>query len=592
MARTIFLLHHTPTYDDLLSFMPKKHNKYPSIKPASTVHPSLESSTTKRQYGSASRSASNSQSVNDLIHHLRRTQVTSPNDGPSNTSRTVTQRTLHPSLRNILNVPETPPPRPRSNVRPVGGRFFRRTPGPPPPSSWLQTQAPANNTSDERQGVSVGYDQVLYRLERLPGVKFPPKDSLQHAVMKSMAINLAWHLEYDNEFLMEIPSRLKLLLLSYVATHMSRSNITVAGNTLNFLFAPPEASVAEVGYVTRLDLSSAVGNWISMKALSKQLLLPRKENSAPIIKSEETVPASWDDSEDSIEDDEIETHSLSSPQLPLFKSPSQVLRFPNLRYLSLAHPKRTAASWGSLLNLLSHISTLTHLSLAHWPVPTLTPNLINERITHPTMRSVSFAAGGTDTYSADENNWVEAVNILRRLSRATYCLKWLDLEGCGEWFGALSWDGRTLHDDEPFQTLSSAWNGSWRDIEWIGLGPGWIPSQKVDVDDMSSSFVPLAASRHSPASQRQPGQGRNPDDDLTSVLTEQDLREAAIAREKQRRVNEWKAYEETLRKARRVEKHIHRVRREGGGKWIHFSFGGEGVDERKVLEKVLAKIDS
>jgi hypothetical protein len=410
--------------------------------------------------------------------------------------------------------------------------------------------------------------------------------------MKSMAINWEWHLEYDNEFLMEIPSRLKLLLLSYIATHMSRSDVTSPANTLNFLFAPPEISANEVGYVTRLDLSGAVGNWISMKVLSKQLLLPRKENSAPIVKSEDSVPASWDDSEDSIDVDEAEERSLSSPLSPLLKSPFQVFRFPNLRYLSLAHPKRTAASWGSLLNLLSHISTITHLSLAHWPVPTLTPNLINERVTHPTMRSVSFAAGGTDAYSADENNWVEAVNILRRLSRATYCLKWLDLEGCGEWFGALSWDGRTLHDDEPFQTLSSAWNGSWRDIEWIGLGPGWIPSQKVDMEDFTPSFIPLAASRHAPASQRQPGQARLSDDDLTSVLTEHDLRDAAIAREKQRRVNEWKAYEETLRKARRVEKHIRLVRREGGGKWIHFSFGGEVVQERKVPEGVLDKLDS
>ncbi|RAO65149.1 uncharacterized protein BHQ10_001161 [Talaromyces amestolkiae] len=572
--------------------MPKKHNKYPSIKPASTVHPSLESSTTKRQYGGASRSTADNQSVNDLIQHLRRTQVTSPNDGPSNTSRTVTQRSLHPSLRNILDVPETPPPRPRSNVRPVGGRFFRRTPGPPPPSSWLQTQAPSHESADRNQGVSLGHDLVLYRLERLPGVQFPPKDSLQHAVMKSMAINWAWHLEYDNEFLMEVPSRLKLLILSYIATHASRFDSVSPTHTLDFLFASPEASAAEVGYVTRLDLSGAIGNWISMKALSKQLLLTRKETNDPVTKSETIVPASWDDSEGSIDDDELEAHSLSSPQSPLFKSPTEVLRFPNLRYLSFAHPRRTAVSWGSLLNLLSHMSTLTHLSLAHWPVPTLTPNLINERITHPTMRSVSFAAGGTDTYSADENNWVEAVNILRRLSRATYCLKWLDLEGCGEWFEALSWDGRTLHDDEPFQTLSSAWNGSWRDVEWIGLGPGWIPSQKVDMDDLGPSFIPLAASRHSPASQRQPGQARNPDDDLTSVLTEQDLREAAIAREQQRRVNERKAYEETLRKARRVEKHIHRVRREGGGKWIHFSFGGEGVEEQIVLEKVLAKIDS
>lgn len=328
-----------------------------------------------------------------------------------------------------------------------------------------------------------------------------------------------------------------------------------------------------------------------MKLLSKQLLGSSKKDKAPIPKEQEDIPASWDDAETTI-DTADEPTPLSSPVPPLFQSPSHVLRFPNLKYLSLAHPNRAAANWGSLVNLLSHLSTITHLSLAHWPTPTLMPNSINARVQHPTIKSLSFAAGGTDIYSADENNWVEAVNILRRLSRATYCLKWLDLEGCGEWFGALSWDGYTLQDDKPFRTLST-WNGSWRDIEWIGLGPGWIPSNDTDIDGSFESHTPLVASRHSPTSQRRAAYAGNPDgDDLSSVLTEQDLREAEIARRRQRRINEWKAYEDTLRRARQVEKHIHRARREAGGKWIHFSYGGEGVEERKILQKVMSNLDS
>jgi hypothetical protein len=429
---------------------------------------------------------------------------------------------------------------------------------------------------------------VLYRLERLPGAKFPPKDSLQHVLLKSMATNWTWHLDYDNVFLGEIPNRLKLLLLSYIAIYSRDANTVSRTNDLDLLFGAPvpegdSATEVEVGYVTRLDLSAAIGKWMSMKLLSRQLLVSSKKEKASIPKPQEAVPESWDDAETAVD----------APTAPLFQSPSHILRFPNLRYLSLAHPERTAANWGSLVNMLSHISTITHLSLAHWPTPTLTPNSINARVEHPTIRSLTFAAGGTDTYSADENNWVEAVNILRRLSRATYCLKWLDLEGCGEWFNALSWDGRILHDEQPFRTLSSSWNGSWRDIEWIGLGPGWIPSKNIDINDSAESYTPLIASIHAPISQRRAGPHvGNPDDDLSSVLTEQDLREAEMARERQRRINEWKAYEDTLRRARQVERHIHRVRREGGGKWIRFSFGGEGVEERKILETAMSKVDS
>ncbi|OKL63573.1 hypothetical protein UA08_01266 [Talaromyces atroroseus] len=562
--------------------MPKKHNKYPSVKPASTVHPSLESSSSSRQHGSR---ASASQSVNDLIQHLRRTQVpTSTNDGPSNPHQPLTLRTLHPSLRNILDVPETPPPRPRPNARPVGGRLLRRIPGPPPPSSWLQS----NRTSTtDRETVSVGRDQVLYRLERLPGINFPPKHSLQHVLLKSMATSWPWHLDYDNVFLVEIPNRLKLLLLSYIAIYSPDAVSASRTNDLDLLFGAPapegdSVTEAETSHVTRLDLSAAIGKWTSIKLLSRHLLVSSKKEKVPITKTQETVPESWDDVEPAVD----------SPTPPLFQSPSHILRFPNLRYLSLAHPERTAANWGSLVNLLSHISTITHLSLAHWPIPTLTPNSINARVEHPSIKSLTFAAGGTDTYSADENNWVEVVNILRKLSRATYCLKWLDLEGCGQWFDALSWDGRTLQDDEPFRTLEASWNGPWRDIEWIGLGPGWIPAKYAGSNDLSESHTPLVASIHSHSSQRRvPASFGNPDDDLSSVLTAQDLREAEMARQKQRHINEWKAYEDTLRRARQVERHVHRVRREAGGKWIHFSFGGEGAEEREILETVMSKLD-
>ncbi|KAH8690145.1 tafazzin [Talaromyces proteolyticus] len=563
------------------------YTPYASIKPTNTAHPSLQSSSNAR-HGPSGSSPSGGRSVNDLIHHLRRTQVSPTGEGSSSPSRSTTPRTLHPSIRNILDVPETPPPRPRTNVRQLGGRF-RRTPGPPPPSSWLNNNQPHNSTIDRRGGVSVGYDQVLYRLERLPGVVFPPKDSLQHVVLKSMATHWMWHLDYDGEFLLELPERMKILLLSYIGIYSRDVHPKFRAHGLSNLFAIPEDGVYNVKDITRLDLGAALGTWTSLKSLFNQLLTPSPVKDNTDNQKEEVIPASWDEAVDA----EADIDPLVVPSPLSVKSLSHVLRFPNLKYLSLAHPDPASSNWGSLLNLLSHIPALTHLSLAQWPVPTLTPNSIHTRVRHPTIRSLTFAAGGTDTYTAEENSWVEAVSILRRLSRATYCLKWLDLEGCGEWLGALCWDGHVSDGDEPYHAPWPEWNGSWRDIEWVGLGPGWIPSSQgiENNDELQNPIVPLAASIHANTNHQQNPRPAADPDDLTSVLTEQELREAEMARERQRRVNEWKAYEDVLRKARKVEKHVHRIRRDGAGKWIHFSFGGEGREERRIIERVLEDID-
>ncbi|CRG83457.1 hypothetical protein PISL3812_00808 [Talaromyces islandicus] len=562
--------------------MPKKYNKYASIKPANTVHPSLQGPSTGRQHGSSS--ASGDRSVNDLIHHLRRTQVTSPGESSANLTGTAPPRTLHPTLRNIFAVPETPPPRPRNNAR----ARFRRTPGPPPPSSWLENTTLDDTRTRKREGVSIGDSQVIHRLERLPGVTFPPKNSLQHTLLKSMATNWMWHVDYDGEFLLELPDRIKILLLSYIGIYSRDVHQNFRANGLYNLFAiSDQDNISTVKDVTRLDLGSAVGSWISVKALSNQLLVPAPARNVADTQQERAIPVSWDEASDVEQDFD----PVLLPTSPLSKSTPHILRFSNLRYLSLAHPVPVNASWGSLLNMLSHLSTLTHLSLAHWPIPTLTPNSINTRVRHPIIPSLTFAAGGTDTYTADEDNWVEAAGILRKLCRTTYCLKWLDLEGCGEWLGTLIWDGRTTDGEQPYVSPWPEWNGSWRDIEWIGLGPGWLPSSKHISDDDFPSDLPLESSNlaHFPPGFRFRSEP-NPDD-LTSVLTEDDIRQAKLAVEKQRRINEWRAYENELRKARKVEKHVHAIRRERGGKWIHFSFGGESDEERKFLEKALENID-
>ncbi|KAL1964446.1 hypothetical protein VTN77DRAFT_7004 [Rasamsonia byssochlamydoides] len=564
--------------------MPKKHNKYPSVKPVNPVHPSLLSSSNDRHRHGGSSSGS-SRSVNDLIQHLRRTQVSKPAAGEGSVNSSgVVPRTVHPSIRNILELPETPPPRPRPNAHSAIGRRVRRTPGPPPPSSWLE-----GSSSDSQRGrtepevIAVGSGQALYRLERLPGVTFPSKRSLQHTVLMSMALNWTWHLEYDGTFLAELPNRMKMLLLSYIALYSRDLPLRTRMQGLHPLFLKQSDSetVAEPE-ITRLDLSGAIGRWINLKQLNSQLII--SQHDAPgACKPEEAVPSLWD----------AESDSEDHPTPPLLKSPTQTLRFENLKFLSLAHPDPASASWSSLLNLLSHISTLTHLSLAYWPVPTLKPSSINARLRHPNHKSSSFSYGGTDTYSASEGNWAEASGVLRKLSRATYCLKWLDLEGCGEWFGALSWNGIGA-DGEVYSSPGPEWTGSWRDIEWVGLGPGWLPEKSPIADDDGTGFPahslevrngrPLSASIHAPA-------GRGSVDDNASSSDPALARDVEAERTKYRKAKELEAYENVLRKAREVEKHVHRIRKERGGKWVHFSFGGDGEEERVLLERTMKRID-
>ncbi|KAL1884465.1 Lyso-phosphatidylcholine acyltransferase [Paecilomyces lecythidis] len=549
--------------------MPKKHQKYSSIKPTSLPHHSLSpgNHTSRHQHGASS--STPEPSVNDLINHLRRTQLSQSSSGDGAVSYTprVVPRSVHPSIRNLLELPETPPPRPRPSPRRVGDVRIRRTPGPPPPSSWLRGSHTENNERNhERLGIPAGSGRVLYRLERLPGVTFPAKDSLQHAVLKSMASNWNWHLDYDGEFLSELPTRMRILLLSYITVYAHNDQAPRnRGQGLRPLFSKQEGDgwPDQDHEVTRLDLSAALGNWISLKQLNAELVVSSSRGvPSSVIKVEENVPSSWDA--------ELEEESDTAPTPSLLQSPVQTLRFENLRHLSLAHPNKTSASWISLLHLLSHLSTLTHLSLAHWPVPTLTPNAINSRVRHPTHRSLTFSYGGTDAYSAFENNWAEASSVLRKLSRATYCLKWLDLEGCGDWFGALSWDG-IGPDGEVYNSPGPEWNASWRNVEWVGLGPGWLPGGQDSGEYGASPSKSLYASIHSPLSSSIP-----PDPALNWNVEEE--------REKYRRAKEMGAYRDILDRAKRVQEHIRRVRREEKGKWVHVSFGGDGPEERAMLK--------
>lgn len=425
--------------------------------------------------------------------------------------------------------------------------------------------------------------RAIYRLQRLPGREFPAESSLLHMLLKSMSSHWAWHVAYDGQFIGLLPTHIKVLLLSYIGYSGREQPLRGLMRGLKPLFenterdGPDQAASSDLD-VVHLDLSCAIGRWMSLKQLSTEVFLPKP---GPIqTDSTNSVPSSWDD-----EGEEAD------PNLGAHAIPKSIkgLRFENLHYLSLAHPNPASVSWNSLIYLLSRLSTITHLSLAHWPVPTVTPHALNATIRHPTHRSLTFSYGGTDSYSAMENNWAESAGILRKLSRVTYCLKWLDLEGCGDWIPALTWEG-VGPQGETYST-GPEWNGSWRDIEWIRLGPGWLPhfdDGELPAQDVIAATSPtnspnprsLASSVHAPPTTR--GALGNSSSSTGSVETW----DVEVERRKYRLAKELERFRDSIRAAKAVQRLVLETRREGRGKWVQFSFGLEELAE-DILEQLL-----
>ncbi|KAJ5960873.1 uncharacterized protein N7479_008023 [Penicillium vulpinum] len=470
--------------------MPKKHQRF-HAKPSSSAHHSLALSGSRHDGGSGLQGSASATTVNDLISHLRRTQTPSASsDDPPSSQRAqrsfVAPRSVHPSLRDVLELPETPPPRPRPGPRRTvfGVRPSRPTVGPPAPASWLSGNTDLMGGRGLHDQIPGALEEEIHRLSRLQGPRFPDRRSLVHVMLKSMALNWCWHVEYDGPFLSHLPNHIKELLLSYVAVYARGSHLGGYMKGLKPLFLTrqdqDEIGKENPGFnesrtvdgdfkIARLDLGNALGNWITLKQLTNEVIL--SQASAVGIAGheiEETVPASWDEDIHNNREDAMLDH-LPAPSIP--KVISQTLRFPELRALSLAHPTRNAASWTGLLNLLAHLPTLTHLSLAHWPMPCRNPSTATTRARGPVTRFL--------TPDALDDDWAEAASILRQLSRSTYCLKWLDLEGCGEWLPALKWVGKDL-DGFPQNpdNVGPEWNRSWRYVEWLGIGPGFLDLTK------------------------------------------------------------------------------------------------------------------
>lgn len=263
-----------------------------------------------------------------------------------------------------------------------------------------------------------------------------------------------WEMQRDwNKFyLYNLPNRLRTALIYHLSKY-HESGISVADLRL-ILLGPSQAELAEYqlenpdplilnGDIHHLDLTGSIGHGLSLKSLS-ELLFP----AAPQIQQE--VQDSWE-----------------APEL--LWGPTVLL--PNLTHLSLAvdHTTGEGPSWKQLLSLSNKLPRLTHLNLSGWSAPCLTPNATFTRIVSPvTGRSVHYS--GTNLYShALDDDWSEAISILKRLSKALYRLEYLDLTGCGDWFPAL----RKEVDAELVIDFVD-WAKDWGNITTLRLCSGYL----------------------------------------------------------------------------------------------------------------------
>lgn len=417
--------------------MPKKRAPLQHIKPTTPVHPSLSASVIPPRSADAT-----GNSVNELLqrHRLSGNSIKLPVG-------------FERSQTNISTVPPSWNALPHGAPTPRRG-IHRRPAGPPPPNSWLDGSANrptrARFTKTQSQAGRQGYSTSL---KMLPDLHVPPEGSLVYQTLKALAKRWNWHARYDRYHLATIPVRYKEILIGLI--RCSGLNGTHIAD-LKILFSD-EAQLENApgtDELTHLDLSHSIGQGLSLKELKDYII--KKPIGSAKLDSENVgrdVPDVWEDSS-----------PLEIPQQP-------VLRFPFLTHLSLSNPINP--SWKQLLDIASHLATITHLSLAYWPAPSLTPN--SKTAYRETPRgNVDYSPTNYYSHSID-NDWSEAAAILKRLSKATYCLKWLDLTGCRGCVCAMQYSSR--NDDNRGGNGTLGWTKSWRGLQYIKVGQGWIPEQ-------------------------------------------------------------------------------------------------------------------
>jgi len=281
--------------------------------------------------------------------------------------------TLPPVIRDILQLPETPALRPR---RPDRRRLGHS--GPPAPRSWLST---ADRTASARKRLQQYGGPEDRERHPLPEAYLPAEGSLIDVVLRRFAYDWSFQRSYCRYYLYDLPKHLREALLTYLGI-WNPEGVSLAD--LHAILLPPpnngdggentgSLSPGSANEFFHLNLTGSLGWSLKLREFSRFLYPSRPQSSADLQES-------WDAPEDT---------SATVPQ-PLL---------PNLTHLSFAiRPDcAQAVSWRHLLSFVVNCPTLTHLSLAFWPEPSLTPNAKLASFVSPQGRTVPYS--GTGPYS-------------------------------------------------------------------------------------------------------------------------------------------------------------------------------------------------
>jgi hypothetical protein len=240
--------------------------------------------------------------------------------------------------------------------------------------------------------------------------------------------------EYNQYHLATLPTQLRSLLLSYIAHFGPAHGVGYVGLQRLLQLPDDDESGQEVNNAdfSRLDLASSIGNSVTLRQVMR-LIQPETYDSA-------SAAESWD---------------APSPPQTIRASP-----LIGLTHLSLANPG-PAASWVALLAFAAATPTLTHVSLAFWPAPNLTPNAtaVNAKMSARGSPAVNLAAEDRYSHSIDLD-FSAAAAILRRLAKRWYSLEYLDVDGCSDWWKALYWG---LEGD------GVDWAGDWAGVRCVSM---------------------------------------------------------------------------------------------------------------------------
>jgi hypothetical protein len=166
-------------------------------------------------------------------------------------------------------------------------------------------------------------------------------------------------------------------VLSYLTLYGKRGSLDV--KSFKILFQDSGEGTTAWEDIRFLDLTELLNDGFTLNDLAKSLKRPTRQlvdeleqfnivDCEPKLTGNQAATGvvldSWE--EDVDEDGDVQAVLPAQLKTPYFR---------NLCRLSLAHPGGWA-SWPDLLKASPHLNKLTHLSLAYWPRPTVTPNAV------------------------------------------------------------------------------------------------------------------------------------------------------------------------------------------------------------------------